>query len=182
MSPLTPADLDRLEALAKDMTSRAGCWTGDDAFVWAEMLVDLKGNLSAYLAAVNPATVLALVEMARETDTLRRTVGDYEKLHEAALARAECLAAQSDSLGKRAAAFEISAHDWKVVAKKAQAAIPRWIPVGERPPEVDAEVFAWTGTEVEHAALWSDGEWWSIADDRLDGVTHWMPMPAGPKP
>lgn len=54
----------------------------------------------------------------------------------------------------------------------------RWIPVGERLPEVGKWVIVWMPDkydEVEYTHRMENGEW---ADE---GVTHWMPLPELPE-
>lgn len=63
----------------------------------------------------------------------------------------------------------------------------RWIPVGERLPEVDSEVLvAWSYEEDKEQVVsqaWRNhlGKFVSLEDIEFFGVTHWMPLPAPPK-
>ena len=60
----------------------------------------------------------------------------------------------------------------------------RWIPVEERPPEVDSTVLvSWrygTGPEQVAAQAWYDrhGRFTTVGDVEFPGVTHWQPLPA----
>ena len=72
------------------------------------------------------------------------------------------------------------------------AAVPNWISVEERLPEVDERVLACVGIPGElsvwDGVRWNGEEWeaeeeaaydyWTTIDDP---VTHWMPLPAPPK-
>lgn len=61
----------------------------------------------------------------------------------------------------------------------------RWIPVTERLPEVGRRVLATSGAFVGEAFRAQSGEWARIYgpwNDFLErSVTHWMPLPEGPK-
>ena len=61
----------------------------------------------------------------------------------------------------------------------------RWIPVTERLPEKDQQVFVCLFRDDPHIA-WHDGEYWCTEDFRLDEPddwqpTHWMPLPEPPE-
>ena len=57
-----------------------------------------------------------------------------------------------------------------------------WISVEERLPETYEDVLLWND-EVDVGYLTSaEGErWWLYSDREPDFVTHWMPLPDGPK-
>ena len=192
---LTPADLDRIETAAKRMAEALPeCWPTDSE--WRQILTDLVGNTSSYLATLCPADVLALVATARVEDE----EGAWKALANScavlvgmdpgpgAVARhLDDLTERCVSVGRRAGAFEVKAHEWKVVAKKAQGAL-RWIPVGERLPEEGRAVLLaieWTAgngalvREMVIGGLRSGGRFYS-SDDDLVGATHWTPLPEGP--
>ena len=66
--------------------------------------------------------------------------------------------------------------------------MPRWIPVSERLPEVDATVLVVIETpRGQHVSFLSrhkqDG-FWTHPDGDVDdiNVTHWMPLPEPPEP
>ncbi|WEJ92426.1 MAG: DUF551 domain-containing protein [Klebsiella huaxiensis] len=72
------------------------------------------------------------------------------------------------------------------------AGVPdKWIPVSERMPEVGVKVLCFpVKDEPIHAAfngqLWLQDVSWSGSEEPIDSVipvsvTHWMPLPAGPK-
>ena len=62
----------------------------------------------------------------------------------------------------------------------------RWIPVGERLPELYETVFVViydgfeNNSEVARLTYLGNGNWWSWESERYV-VTHWMPMPALPE-
>ena len=72
------------------------------------------------------------------------------------------------------------------------AAVPKWISVEERLPEIDERVLACVGIPGElsvwDGVRWNGEEWeaeeeaaydyWTTIDDP---VTHWMPLPKAPK-
>ena len=62
----------------------------------------------------------------------------------------------------------------------------RWIPVGERLPEVGVRVDILRtcpdGYDYQNGCLTADGYWWSeILACKLKHVTHWMPLPPAPE-
>ena len=61
-------------------------------------------------------------------------------------------------------------------------AAPRWIAVTERLPEdMFTRIVYCTFRTV---AFYDSGSWWRnshAGPERLDGVTHWMPLPAPPE-
>jgi hypothetical protein len=61
------------------------------------------------------------------------------------------------------------------------ASAPKWIPCSERMPDAEIEVLAFIGPEMYLAEYEPDGWYavWTFAP--LDGVTHWMPLPAEPE-
>ena len=60
-------------------------------------------------------------------------------------------------------------------------ALPNWIPVSERLPEIRKVVLITDGIDV--GTGWMNQGWWntSFADIQRDAVTHWMPLPEPPK-
>ena len=54
-----------------------------------------------------------------------------------------------------------------------------WIAVGERVPEHEIEVVVYDGMGVFCADRWRDE--WIRGDDLVEGITHWMPLPAPPQ-
>lgn len=65
--------------------------------------------------------------------------------------------------------------------------VPGWIPVSERMPIEFEAVIAFDGDQVYGEAMYSSDDGFTIDGydpcDRvqLQSVTHWMPLPAGPK-
>ena len=58
---------------------------------------------------------------------------------------------------------------------------PRWIPVGERPPEDAVPVLASDGKDVSVCLYGELKKRWHHVDDYFDWKpTHWMPLPAPP--
>lgn len=62
----------------------------------------------------------------------------------------------------------------------------RWIPVGERLPELRSRVLVAWGYEEDHeqsvSQAWHDrpGLFTDQEDEEFPGVTHWQPLPAPP--
>ena len=56
---------------------------------------------------------------------------------------------------------------------------PRWIPVEERLPERGQQVIAYSGNVLKPAVF--AFEFWNKDFDTWAHVTHWMPLPEGPK-
>ena len=71
----------------------------------------------------------------------------------------------------------------KDVAEEALAQIPQWIPCAERMPEEGQTVLVWVHPfkRGAHAiGIFRGGEWWIFERDQAY-VTHWMPLPEGPR-
>ena len=68
----------------------------------------------------------------------------------------------------------------EVEALKAQLEAQRWIPVGERLPEIEDDVLVFDGT-VNIGSFDSDGRWYDFEMMSISGVTHWRPLPAPPE-
>ena len=79
-------------------------------------------------------------------------------------------------------------HEAGEALKKFQVAIsnkPYWIPVTERLPKKDQQVFVYLFRDSPYIA-WHDGEYWCTEDFRLDEPddwqpTHWMSLPESPE-
>jgi hypothetical protein len=68
----------------------------------------------------------------------------------------------------------------------------RWIPVSERLPENEigyassgGRIICAVGYDVFHDVFFQDGSFWTWDGqgdrEKILGVTHWMPLPEGPK-
>ncbi|KJR47377.1 hypothetical protein UF75_2221 [Desulfosporosinus sp. I2] len=58
-----------------------------------------------------------------------------------------------------------------------------WLSVNEQLPEEYTMVLIWDGDNI-YRAEYVDGEWHGIPDNTgffLDSITHWRPLPEGPK-
>ena len=57
----------------------------------------------------------------------------------------------------------------------------RWVPVGERLPELLQNVLVCSSRGIHFASLDSRGQW--LDDDENPGkkITHWQPLPPGPE-
>ena len=74
--------------------------------------------------------------------------------------------------------------EWNARAK-AQA-VPQWIPVSEQMPENEGTYFCLGHNGTPFVCLFRttkyEGKIWlrSTGTRRIDGITHWMPLPAAP--
>jgi hypothetical protein len=78
-------------------------------------------------------------------------------------------------------AVEISSYVKKELAELEKATA--WIPVTERLPEEDVEVWCAYKSNV-FTAYFKDGSWWVEINDEDEceiNVTHWMPLPQPPE-
>lgn len=60
----------------------------------------------------------------------------------------------------------------------------RWIPVGERLPELDQDVLAIVDDRIVVGNFYEDtehGVYFSSGDDCMNVATHWMPLPKFPE-
>jgi len=61
----------------------------------------------------------------------------------------------------------------------------RWIPVEERLPEDDVMVLVWRKCSKysypQYTAVHNSGEWFSNGGRKVNNITHWRPLPAGPE-
>lgn len=69
--------------------------------------------------------------------------------------------------------------DALALIKQLEAQVPRWIPVEERPPKEFATVIIWRNDCKNATIGWFIGGYWSVPKGVR--VTHWMPLPEGPK-
>ena len=79
--------------------------------------------------------------------------------------------------------------DWQTRIEVARVALreyieglePRWIPVSERLPELDQDVFAVVDGELDRGHFYQqwDGEVFFSSDEKgaMMVATHWMPLP-----
>jgi hypothetical protein len=59
----------------------------------------------------------------------------------------------------------------------------RWIPLGERLPEIDENVLACHSGEVGISHRYVDGWYWDVDEwHKPFTPTHWMPLPEPPDP
>ena len=62
----------------------------------------------------------------------------------------------------------------------------RWIPVTERLPDYSIHVYAYLGHLANSANIMKlvrqyDNTWRNVAGWEYTGITHWQPLPSGPK-
>jgi hypothetical protein len=55
----------------------------------------------------------------------------------------------------------------------------RWIPVTEKLPDDDIECLVCDDCGI-YMAIMDEGDWW-MDGHKLDGITHWMPLPEMPE-
>lgn len=80
------------------------------------------------------------------------------------------------------AAVERMGKDWREQLEQAAAEIERrWIPVGERLPEIDQNVLACHSGEVGISHRYVDGWYWDVDEwHKPFTPSHWMPLPEPP--
>ena len=57
----------------------------------------------------------------------------------------------------------------------------RWIPVGERLPELLQNVLVCSSRGIHFASLDSRGQWLDEDENPGKKITHWQPLPPGPE-
>ena len=68
------------------------------------------------------------------------------------------------------------------IKSNSQAIPDGWVKCSDRMPEIMKTVIVAEGEYISY--MWWNGEAWDCWDDHgeLQDVTHWMPLPAVPKP
>lgn len=65
--------------------------------------------------------------------------------------------------------------------KRLESQVPKWVSVKERLPEEYSNCIVWNGAYINVALYWGDGRWWPAGGYFVNDITHWMPLPEGPK-
>ena len=86
----------------------------------------------------------------------------------------------------------------KLIKETRRTTMSEWISVNDRLPTKKDYKYLWVNDNYENVVLWYDDKdgtigiggyvngyvphWTDINHDRIDGVTHWMPLPEPPTP